>query len=99
MVRRKSVFLVHKFETEDGKKHNVSFGRDLNKSKNNRRFTKLSDAKRFAINKARKIGVKSVLMDLPAGTRDVIVKVPMKNKRAKIIKKKARRVSAFGLGF
>ena len=85
-VRRlkKSVFLVHKSETFDGKKHRVSFGKDLNKPKNNRRFAKLSDAKKFAVNKAKKIGVKSVLMDLPSGTRDVRVEVPMKNKKAAI---------------
>ena len=97
MVRKKSVFLVHKFET-DGNKHSVHFGRDLNKPSNTRRFTKLSDAKTFAVNKARKIGVKSVLMDLPAGTRDVSVKVPAVNKRAKKVRRKARRVSFFGAG-
>ena len=99
MVRKKGVFLVHKFESFDGKKHNVSFGRDFNNPKNNRRFTKLSDAKRFAINKARKIGVKTVLMDLPAGTKDVIVKVPMKNKKARQIRKKAKKASFFDIGF
>ncbi len=98
MVRRKSVFLVHKFETGSGK-HDVHFGRDLNNPKNTKRFNKLSDAKRFALNKARKIGVKSVLMDLPTGTKDVLVKVPMRNKRAKRIRKTAKRVSAFDIGF
>jgi len=98
-LKRKTVFLVHKFETSDGKKHNVHFGRNLNNPKNTKRFTKLSVAKKFALNKARKMGVKSVLMDLPSGTKDVLVKVPMVNKKSKRVRRTARRTSPFDLGF
>ena len=72
-LRKKVVFLVHKFETRNNK-HHVSFGRDLNNPKNTRNFNKISDAKKFAINKAKKIGVKKVLFDLPSGVKTIIVK-------------------------
>lgn len=99
MARKKGVFLVHRSETASGKRHSVHFGRDFNNPKNTKSFKELATAKKFALNKARKIGVKSVLMDLPSGTRDVSVKVPMLNKRAKKVRKRAKRVSAFQLDF
>ncbi len=77
-LKKKKVFLVHKFETGNNK-HEVSFGRNLNNPKNNRSFNKISNAKKFAINKARKIGVKKVLFDLPSGPKEVTV--PMRNKK------------------
>jgi len=75
VVKRKKpiVFLVHKFETSNGK-HRVSFGRNLNLRKNNRSFRKISDAKKFAINKAKKIGANEVIMDLPRGNRTIKIK-------------------------
>ena len=96
MVRAKGVFLVHRFETANNK-HSVHFGRDFNKPKNTRQFKNLSDAKKFAINKARKIGVKNVLMDLPSGTKNV--PVPMRNKKAIKLRKTAKRTSLFDLDF
>ena len=53
-LRAKEVFLVNKFETTTGK-HDVYFCKDLNNPKNSRSFRKMSDAKKFAINKAKKI--------------------------------------------
>lgn len=93
-LRKKTVFLVHKFETSNNK-HNVHFGRDLNKPGNTKSFSKLSDAQKFAINKAKKIGVKSVLMDLPSGTKKVII--PMRNKRVRKLRKTAKTISVFDI--
>ena len=83
---------MHRFETANNK-HSVHFGRDLNNPKNTRQFTKISAAKQFAVNKARKIGVKTVLMDLPSGSKEV--KVPMRNKRATIIQRRTPTTSLF----
>ncbi len=94
-LKKKTVFLVHGFETYDGK-HSVHFGKDLNKPSNTKQFKKISDAKRFAINKARKIGVKSVLMDLPSGAKNV--KIPMKNKKFRKLRKIAKKSSIFDIG-
>ena len=93
-LKKNSVFLVHKFETATGG-HNVHFGKDLNKKKNTKVFKKLSDAKKFAINKARKLGVRTVLMDLPSGAKDV--KVPAKNKQFRKVKRKARPFTIFDI--
>lgn len=80
MVREKKVFLVHKYETSSNK-HEVYFGRDLNKLSNMRSFNKLPDAKRFAIKKAKQMGLRTVTMDLPEKGHIKII-VPMSELKA-----------------
>jgi len=72
MVRKKSVFVVHKYETADNK-HHVHFGSDFNNPKNTRRFTDWNTALRFAKKKAVEQGNSTILVDSPSGARDIAV--------------------------
>jgi len=72
-VRRKSVFLVHGYETYNGK-HNVHFGSDFNRKGNTKQFKRISDAKKFAEKKAIEQGNRNYLADLPSGTKTIRVK-------------------------
>jgi len=81
MAKKKEVFVVHKYETADNK-HAVRFGKDFNKPKNTRRFSKWDNALKFAKKKAIEQGNSKFLVDSPRGSR--YVKVPKrKNKSSK----------------
>ena len=72
ILKRPTVFLVHRFETGSGK-HDVSFGRNLNRRGATRSFSRISAAKTFAENKVRKLGLRTYFADLPSGARSVRV--------------------------
>ena len=80
------VFLCHKYETADGKRHDVVV--QPKKGKQTRKqFTKLPDAKKYAANQSRKLKLKTYLADLPKGPRDIKVSKKPKKKASKRIKK------------
>ena len=86
MPRKKEVFVVHKYETADNK-HAVHFGKDFNKPKNTKRFTKWNNAMKFAKKKAAEQGNSEILVDSPSGSRHV--KVPKKKIKKKTRKRKS----------
>ena len=79
MVKRKkgSVQLIHKSSTFNGKKHVVSFGKNLNLPKNNKGFKSIGAARKFAFDKARKIGVRKIL-SAAISRPDKLITVPKK---------------------
>ena len=58
------VFVVHRYDTGHPY-HNVSFGENLNDPKNQRRFSKWKNAIKFAVAKARELGLDEVTIDHP----------------------------------
>jgi len=91
---KNKVFLVHKFESSNDK-HQVSFGKNLNRKGATKSFNKLSDAKKFALKKAIELKVDKFLMDLPEGIKEVVV--PMKEKVKKMMSKKRNAKMEMGI--
>jgi len=88
MGARKWVFAVHKWETSSGK-HDVSYGKGKNYK--TRRFTKWSDANKFAKKKAVEMGLKQYQIDTPSRPHKMIpVKPQKKSTKKKQVQKRRR---------
>ena len=76
------VFLCHKFETADGKRHDVTVQPKKGKY-TTKKFTKLPDAKKYAAKESRKLKLRTYLAELPKGSRDINVSKKPKKKSPK----------------
>jgi hypothetical protein len=85
-LKKPWVFLCHKYETADGKRHDVIVTPKKGKQKV-KKFTKLPDAKKYAENQSRSLGLKTYLADLPEGPKDIRVSQKPRKKPTKRKKK------------
>ena len=77
MVAKKWVFAVHKYESSDGVRHDVAYGRGKNYKV--RRFKKWTLAQKFAAQKAKDMGMTQYQIDTPRRPH-VMIKLKPKKK-------------------
>lgn len=83
MTNKNSGFIVHPFESFDGKSYDASYG---NHNKTNRSFKTLSQAKNYL----RKKGIQKADYDSPSGVKIILLKERIKRKIKSKLKQNPR---------